>query len=104
MEKSDTARLIFTQEFDQELADLVEMKEWCGIGVVEMPDGKQIEIYFTTPRRLASDFESNLKSGKVCMAEPCTIIIPEVTRKSMEAAVKQLYDTGYFNRLLALGR
>ena len=103
MEKNDTARLIFTEEFDQELADLVEMKEWCGIGVVEMPDGKQIEIYFTTPRRLASDFESELKSGKVCMAESCMIIVPEVTRKSMEAAVKQLYDEGYFGRLLALG-
>ena len=103
MEKRDTARLIFTQEFDQEVADLVEMKEWCGIGVVEMPDGKQIELYFTTPRRLASDFESGLKSGEICMAEPCMIIISEVTRKSMEAAVKQLYDEGYFDRLLALG-
>jgi hypothetical protein len=103
MEKNDTARLIFTEEFDQEIADLVEMKEWCGIGVVEMPDRRQIEIYFTTPRRLASDFESGLKSGEVCMAELCMIIIPEVTRKNMEAAVKQLYDKGYFNRLLALG-
>ena len=64
-----------------------------------MPDGKQIEIYFTTPGQLASDFQSELKSGKVCMA-PCMIIIAEVTRKNMEAAVKHLYDEGYFNRLL----
>ena len=99
MEKN-VARLEFTQEWDEFVADTVEMKGWCGIGVVVLPDGHRVEVFFYDPARLASDLESVLKSGHACVAEPNMIVVPSVTRECMEAAVNELYEQGYFERLL----
>jgi hypothetical protein len=97
MADADSARLTFTQNFDEHLADMVKEKGWCGLGVVELPNGTRMDLFFYDPVRLASDLESVLKSGGVCIAYPNMIIIPKVTREYMEAAVKQLYEKGYFN-------
>jgi hypothetical protein len=102
MEDKNTARLTFTQEFDEELADLVEMKGWCGIGIVELPDGKRVEVTFIEPARLESDLESNVKSGRACIADPRMIVIPKITREHMEAAVQELHKSGYFEWLAAI--
>jgi hypothetical protein len=99
MAEKEMPRLMFTEEWDEYAADLAEMKGWCGIGVVELPDGRRIPVDFYHPARLASDLESRLKEGKVYVAEPHMIVIPEVTREYMEKAVQQLYESGYFKRL-----
>ena len=102
MDDRNTPRLTFTEDFDHELADLVEMKGWCGLGVVELPDGKRVEVTFVEPARLASDLESTLKSGNCCIADPGMIVIPRITRDHMEAAVQELYKSGYFERLTSI--
>jgi hypothetical protein len=38
MAEKEMPRLVFTEEWDEYAADLAEMKGWCGIGVVELPD------------------------------------------------------------------
>ncbi|HEY7405681.1 MAG TPA: hypothetical protein VIB39_19305 [Candidatus Angelobacter sp.] len=101
-EKTDTARLIFTEEFTEELADIVEMKGWCGLGMVELPNGTRFDVLFIEPTRLQSDLESHLRSGRVCVAEPGMIVIPKVTRDYMDAAVQELYKSGYFNSLKSI--
>ena len=102
MEDKNTARLTFTKEFNEELADLAEMKGWCGLGVVELPDGKRLEVTFIEPARLASDLESTLKSGGACIADPAMIVIPRITRDHMEAAVHELHKSGYFEQLTSI--
>lgn len=96
MTNAGSVRLTFTQEFDEHLADMVEEKGWCGLGVAELPNGTRMDLFFYDPVRLASDLESILKSGGVCIAYPNMIIIPKVTREYMEAAVKELDEKGYF--------
>lgn len=100
MKTTEKPRLIFQGDFDERLAFDVEQKGWCGIGVVELPDGKRTRVFFYDPIRLAQDLETDLNSGEVCIAEPGMIVIPRVTRELMEKAVQQLYEKGYFDSLV----
>ncbi len=43
----------------------------------------------------------NMRHGKICIGEPGLILIPKVTVENMRAAVKELYRSGYFERLAA---
>jgi hypothetical protein len=40
-----------------------------------------------------------MKSGEAFIAEPGLIVIPKVTLEYMEAAVRKLFDKGYFESL-----
>ena len=57
-------------------------------------------MFFYDPIRLAQDLESEMQSGDAFIAEPGLIVIPRVTLAYMEAAVKKLFEKGYFNNLL----
>jgi hypothetical protein len=104
MQALNSAKLIFKERFDERLAFEVEQKGWCGIGVVELPNGDRMNVFFYDPVRLAQDLEADMKSGEVCIAEPGLIVIPKVTLQYMEAAVKQLFENGYFNSLVPSSR
>jgi len=92
-------RLLFREDFTERLAFEVEQKGWCGIGVVELPSGERVSVFFYDPIRLAQDLDSDMKSGDAFIAEPGLIVIPRVTRAYMEAAVRRLFEKGYFNHL-----
>lgn len=97
MSEAKRPTLLFEEPFDSKLEFEVEQKGWCGIGIVAFPSGKKSKVFFYDPVRLSQDLETELKSGGVCIAEPCLIVIPRVTRTYMEQAVSQLYDSGYFS-------
>jgi hypothetical protein len=97
MNQASFPKLSFTQEFDESLADMVREKGWCGLGVVELPNGTRVDVFFYDPIRLASDLWSLIKDGGACVAYPNMIVVPEVTREYMDAAVKELYNKGYFD-------
>ena len=46
MNQRDYPVLTFSQPFDERIAYEVEQKGWCGIGVVELPDGSRVEVFF----------------------------------------------------------
>lgn len=92
--------LLFTCEFDERTALEVEQKGWFGHAIVSFPDGTRVPVFFYDPVRLSQDLNSVRQAGKACIAEPAMIIVPQVTRDFMEAAVEQLYGEGFFGRLL----
>ena len=95
----DYPRLIFKEEFDDRFAFEVAQKGWCGIAVVELPNGDRREVFFYDPVRLAQDLEVGMRSGEPFIAEPGLIVIPEVTLTYMNEAVNRLFDKGYFESL-----
>jgi len=96
-------KLIFQQEFDERLAFDVAQKGWCGIAIVELPEGGSVDVFFYAPTRLAQDLETDARAGHPYVAEPGLIVVPEVTLPYMEAAVEQLYRQGYFEHFVHSG-
>ena len=48
-----------------------------------------------TAQRLASDSEIELSGGKHCYFEPNLVIVPEVTRSTIDAAIDELSHIGF---------
>lgn len=93
-------KLIFTAEFNERAAFEAEARGYWGHSVVELPEGPRVAVCFYDAVRLSQDLETVQEAGEVCIAEPGLIVLPKVTRDYMERAVKQLYEQGYFRRLL----
>lgn len=51
-------KLMFKEEFDERLAFEVSQKGWCGIAMVELPEGGRVDVFFYSPERLARDLEN----------------------------------------------
>lgn len=94
--------LSFTCDFDERTEWEIQQKGWFEQAVARLPDGSTVPVCFWDPVRLTQDLEADLKSGRSCIAEPGMIVIPEVTVKNMQAAVEELYNAGYFDRLKSL--
>jgi len=95
---------MFKEEFDERLAFEVSQKGWCGIAMVELPEGGRVDVFFYSPERLAQDLEMDTKAGHPYIAEPGLIVVPEVTLANMHAAVDQLYEQGFFEHFAHSGR
>lgn len=100
----DYPELVFNGDFDQRTADELEWKGWFDAASVRLPNGVEIPLAFRDPVTLAQDLADELASGNACMAELVLIIVPRVTESHMRAAVNQLYEQGFFNRLLSIGQ
>ena len=99
---STLPELFFTGDFDEVVVFEVEKKGYLQDAFVRMPDGFDIKVCFWDPTRLRQDLETDLGLGKRCFAEPGLIVVPAVTVDNMKAAVTQLYEDGFFERLLSL--
>ena len=104
MTKPNHTILSFTCDFDERTEWEIQQKGWFERAVARLPDGSTVPICFWDPVRLTQDLEADLKSGRSCIAEPGMIVIPEVTVKNMQAAVEELYNAGYFDRLKSLAQ
>lgn len=69
---------------------------------VVLADGRRFRVTFYDPARLAQDLESYQSLDQAYVAEPGMIVVPEVTRERMTAAIRQLADEGYFEHLAPL--
>lgn len=98
---SDTTnpKLVFPSDFDERTAFEVEREGCFDRGIAELPDGRQVNVCFYDPHRLAQDLESGQELGRVAVAEAGLIVIPRVTVQNMRRAVTELYDSGYFGDL-----
>src|SRR5436305_15052254 len=89
-------KLIFQQEFDERLAFDVAQKGWCGIAIVELPQGGGVDVFFYAPTTLAQDLETDARAGHPYVAEPGLIAAPEAPLPYIEAAGEQPDRQGYF--------
>jgi hypothetical protein len=94
--------LSFKYGFDARDEFEAEQKGFIEHVKVTLPDGKNYEICFYDPIRLKQDIERGVAEGHNCIAEPGLIVILTVTRPSMEKAVEELYQAGYFTKLKSL--
>lgn len=102
MPKVGAVTLSFSVDFDERAEWEIEMKGWFEHARVHLPDGRTVQVCFWDPERLAQDLATDLKLGKSCLAEPGMIIVPKVTVQNMKAAVEELYQKGFFDRLTEL--
>lgn len=91
-------RLAFRHGFDDRDEVETPLKGYRSDGVVIAPDGEQYAVTFYDPVRLGQDLEAEVELGATHLAEPGLVVVPEVTRESMEAVVAQLWESGYFAR------
>jgi hypothetical protein len=96
--------LSFTCNFDERTAWEVELKGWFEGALVTLPSGHKIPLSFWDPARLNQEVQADFELGKICFSEPALIVVPKVTRENMERAAQQLFDEGYFERLIAVGQ
>ena len=102
MPEQNPVELSFTCDFDERTEWETPQKGWFDQVLVHLPNGDTVHVGFWDPVRLSQDLERTLKAGGRCIGEPGIIIVPEVTVENMKAAVQELYDTGYFDRLRSL--
>ena len=95
--------LIFESPFDEQSRFEAKARGWAGSVHVRTPDGATYPVEFYDTVRLAQDLEYEVSTGRPFIAEPGLIVLTEVTVETMEAAVRTLFQEGYFDRLRPVG-
>ena len=83
-------------------ADEMADKGYLSHSSVEFQDGTQYAIFVTDPEFLRQDIELDFKSNEGISGHVALIVVPQVTRATVEAAVKKLATQGYFKGLKPL--
>lgn len=96
MTKSFSAILQFDYPFDERTADETAARGFWELCHVMLPDGTRHPIVFYDAVRLAQDLSEEASQGRPFLSERSMIVLQEVTRKNMEAAVEQLAKEGFF--------
>lgn len=96
-ENVEGVTLTFLCEMDERTQWEIEQKGFFDHAIVNLQANKTVRVHFWDTVRLAQELETELSLGKACLAEPAMIILPSVTLQNMEAAVKQLYQEGFFD-------
>jgi len=73
-------------------------KGWLADVVVELENGKRHRLFFYDPVRLKQDLEEEIKLGKAAIVERGLIVVPEVSRETIEKAIRQAVAEGYFEQ------
>jgi hypothetical protein len=103
MEDNAGLSLSFTCELDERAEWEIEQKGYFEHAVIHLADGSAFPVSFWDPVRLSQDLETDLRLGRKCIAEIGMIVIPQVTVKNMKAAIEELHQRGYFDRLRHAG-
>jgi len=102
MTDNDFPELSFEYPFD-ELAQIeAKTRGFLSDATVRLPDGTRYPLFFYDPIRLSQELKSESETGRMCVAEPGMIVVPEVTLDNMQKAVGRLWREGFFNSLKSL--
>ena len=93
---SNLAILQFDYPFDDRTAEEAADRGYWGHCHVELQDGTKHPIVFYDAVRLAQDLEEEASQGRPFLAERGMVVLQDVTRQNMEAAVEQLAKEGFF--------
>ena len=92
-------RLIFGTPFDDRAQFEARSAGYLSDVLVEQSDGSTYSVVFYDCTRLAQDLDYEISSGRMCVADPGMIVVPEVTLVNIRAAIEKLTNEGYFNAL-----
>jgi hypothetical protein len=87
------AQLLWPEGFDQRAEVEAGWRGYLSHARVRLDDGRVFSVYFAEPGRLKQDIEEAQPS---IVAEIGLIVLPEITRHTMEAAVAYLAPRGFF--------
>jgi len=99
MAENEYPKLVFDAPFDERSQYEARDRGWVGTACVQTADGATYRVTFYDTVRLAQDLEYEVESGRMCIAEPGLIVLPEVTLENMETAIRSLAEDGYFDNL-----
>jgi hypothetical protein len=102
MNGPDEPTLSFDCDFDENDAADIEQKGYFQHAIANLPDGRRVRLSFWDPVRLSQDLETEKAQGRICIAEPGLIVVPDVTVENMLTAIKEIYRRGYFDRILSI--
>lgn len=97
MSANGKPRLIFEGGFSERDAFEAKASGYRSHVWAELPCGDRYPLVFYDPVRLSQDLEEESRAGTAFIGEPGLVVIPEVTRELMEAAVYRLHQEGYFD-------
>jgi len=90
-----TYKVVLPSDFD-EYGSIVEAKGWFAGASVEF-DGRVIDLLFYDPTRLKQEIADDHSANRI-FYERNIIVVPTVTRESIEASVTFLYESGELGR------
>jgi hypothetical protein len=97
-----TPTLRFTREFsDQELFE-AQSRGYLSHVMARLGENRLYPLFFYDPVRLQQDLEESSKQGRLFVADPGMIVVPEITLEVIKEAVEQLCREGFFDHLVPL--
>ncbi len=91
------AKLCFDYDFDEQIAAETADRGYWAYSHVELDNGARRQVVFYDPVRLRQDLEEESRQGKPFVAEKGLIVLKDVTRENMEAAISKLAEEGFFD-------
>jgi hypothetical protein len=95
-EKSHPYTVLFPPWFDEQFELETVAKGYLRDVEIRFDEGASYRLYFTDPVRLRQDAESEFEMGRIAFGEPGLVVIPEVTRANVLAAVEELFASKFF--------
>jgi hypothetical protein len=93
-------RIFGLTEFDEWAQVEAEARGYLSHIFVRQADGKLYPVVFYDCVRLAQDLESEISTGKMCIADPGLIIVPSVTLSNIVTAIEKLSEEGSFSNFV----
>jgi len=88
-----TYEIVYPDYFDVDAGDIRARGYFADLVVIV--GDRRLRPTIMTAQRLASDSEIELSGGKHCYFEPNLVIVPEVTRSTIDAAIDELSHIGF---------
>ncbi len=87
----------FPEDFDAQSEFETPSRGYLSDVVVETNKGARFKLFFYDPVRMRQDLEAAVSMGKPYLAEPNTVLLPEVTVENIEKAVQGLWQDRFFD-------
>jgi hypothetical protein len=91
--------VVFQPWFDEQAELEMPARGYLQDVDVRFDDGATYRLYFMDPVRLQQDAAGEFETGRTVFAEPGLVVVPEVTRGNILAAVEQLFADNFFEHL-----
>jgi hypothetical protein len=99
MTDEEYPKLLFSEPFDERAQFESAARGYLSTALVQLKEGTTYSVLFYDCTRLAQDLEYEVSAGRMCVAEPGMIVLPEVTLENMNIAIRKLVAEGYFDHL-----
>ncbi len=99
MTADEYPKLVFQDPFDEREQFEAASRGYLSTALVQQEDGTTYSVSFYDCVRLGQDLEYEVSAGRMWLADPGMIVLPEVTLENMSTAIRKLAVEGYFNSL-----